>query len=673
MNRLLNYLPLHFVVLMIFGICFQFFTQLWGFNFTETLVLFAFLSFLFWIVKHPILRTFTSFVLFFFIGVSSVSINDYRTKHSFYAGHLKENSSVVLQIHKVLKPGNYHHKYQAKIVRVDDVKTTGIVLLYVKKDTLGKTPFIVDEQLFLKPVFKEVIPPLNPHQFDFKAYLAKQGIFHQIFVENHQVSRVGFGKSTLVGYSAKLIALIQDSLQKYNFKKNELAVINALVLGQRKELSKELISEYQRAGAIHILAVSGLHVVVILLLVSFLLKPLERIRYGVFIKTLCIIFLLWVFAFIAGLSASVVRAVTMFTFVAIGMFFGRNNGIEFSLISSMFLLLLIKPLFLFDVGFKLSYLAVFGIVYMQPNIYALWKSRVVFFDFLWKLCSVSIAAQIAVLPLSLYYFHQFPALFIVSNLVIIPFLGIILIGGVLVIFFSILKILPQYIADFYGTIISWMNAFVSWISDQEMFLFRDVSMSFVFMLCCYLLIFFAVYFLAVQSSKICRYFLSSVFVCQLIFLFELNESKGKKEFIVFHKSRTSIIGERKGERLLLQQDTINAQSKNHSFISAYQTSEKIDEIHWVDFKNYIHFANRDILIIDRLGLYKNIGVKHPIVVLQNSPKINLTRLIKILQPSKIVADGSNYKSEILQWENSCLAEQIPFHYTGQKGAFVLKE
>jgi competence protein ComEC len=258
-------------------------------------------------------------------------------------------------------------------------------------------------------------------------------------------------------------------------------------------------------------------------------------------------------------------------------------------------------------------------------------------------------------------------------LVIIPFLGIILIGGVLVIFFSILKMLPQYMADFYGTIISWMNAFVSWISHQETFLFRDVTMSFVFMLCCYLLIFFAVYFLVVKSSKICRYFLSSIFVCQLIFLFELNESKGKKEFIVFHKSRTSIIGERKGERLLLQQDTINAQSKNHSFISAYQTSEKIDEIHWVDFKNYIHFANRDILIIDRLGLYKNIGVKHPIVVLQNSPKINLTRLIKTLQPSKIVADGSNYKSEILQWENSCLAEQIPFHYTGQKGAFVLKE
>ena len=673
MNRLLNYLPLHFVVLMIFGICFQFFTQFWGFNDTKTLVLFAFLLLLFWIVNHRIFRTVISFVLFFFIGVSSVSINDYRTKHSFYAHHLKENSSVVLQICKVLKPGNDTQKYLANIVRVDDVKTSGILLLHIKKDTIDKTPFIVDEQLFLKPIFKEVIPPLNPHQFDYKSYLAKQGVYHQLFLENHQISRVGFGKRTLVGYSAKLIALIQESLQKYNFKKNELAVINALVLGQRNELSKELISNYQKAGAIHILAVSGLHVGVILLLVSFLLKPLERITYGVLIKTLCIIFLLWVFALIAGLSASVVRAVTMFTFVAIGMFFGRKNGIEFSLISSMFLLLLIKPLFLFDVGFQLSYLAVFGIVYLQPNIYALWKPTIGFFDFLWKLCTTSIAAQIAVLPLSLYYFHQFPALFLVSNLVIIPFLGIILIGGVLLILFSILKILPQYMADFYGRIISWMNAFVSWISHQESFLFTDLKMSFVFMLCCYLLIFFAVYFFVVKSSKVCKYFLSSIFVCQLIFLFELNESKRKKEFIVFHKSKTSIIGERTGERLFLQQDTINVQSKNHSCISAYQTSEKIDEIHWVDFKKYLHFANTDILIIDRLGLYKNIGVKHPIVVLQHSPKINLTRLIKTLQPSKIVADGSNYKSQIHHWENTCLAAQIPFHYTGQKGAFVLKE
>ena len=338
MNRFLNYLPLHFVVLCILGICFQFFTQFWTFNFFDTLFLIAFLSLLFLIIKHRILRTFTSFVLFFFLGVASVCIHDYRNQDTFFEPYLEENSIVILQIHKVLKSGNYNYKYEAKVIKVDDKKTTGKLLLNIKKDTTSKR-LNVDELLLLKPVLKEVIPPLNPHQFNYKSYLATQGIYHQIFVEYNQISRLNSDGITFFGRSAKLITFIQESLQKYNFKKNELAVINALILGQRQEISSELITNYQKAGAIHILAVSGLHIGIILLFISFLLTPLERIKYGKFLKTLCIIFLLWVFAFIAGLSASVVRAVTMFTFVAIGMFFGRKNRIEFSLISSMFFLL----------------------------------------------------------------------------------------------------------------------------------------------------------------------------------------------------------------------------------------------------------------------------------------------------------------------------------------------
>ena len=388
MNRLLNYLPLHFVVLCILGICFQFFTQFWTFNFFDTLFIIAFLSLLFLIIKHRVLRTFTSFVLFFFLGVSSVYIHDCRKQDTFYESYLEENSIVILQIHKVLKSGNYNYKYEAKVVKVDDTKTTGKLLLNIKKDATSKR-LNVDELLLLKPVLKDVIPPLNPNQFNYKLYLATQGIYHQIFVEYNQISRLNSDGITFFGRSAKLITFIQESLQKYNFKKNELALINALILGQRKELSVELIANYQKAGAIHILAVSGLHIGIILLFISFLLTPLERIKYGKFLKTLCIIFLLWVFAFIAGLSASVVRAVTMFTFVAIGMFFGRKNRIEFSLISSMFFLLLMRPMFLFDVGFQLSYLAVFGIVYLQPKIYSLWKPVFSLFDFFWRAPSMN--------------------------------------------------------------------------------------------------------------------------------------------------------------------------------------------------------------------------------------------------------------------------------------------
>lgn len=672
MNRLLNYLPLHFVVLGVLGICFQFFTQFWCFNFLETILQLGCLSLLILIVKNSVLRTVISFLFFFLIGVSSVSLNDHRKHDSFYEFHLKDNSTVTLQIHKVLKPGKYNQKYEAKIVRVDDKKTTGLVLLNIQKDTLSSL-LNVASKLLLKPVFKELVPPLNPHQFNYKSYLFKRGIYHQIHTENKRFIILKPESMTLFGFSAKLRTQVQEALKIYNFKKSELAVINALLLGQRQAVSKELITDYQRAGAIHILAVSGLHVGILLLILSFLLKPIERMKYGTFLKTVCIVILLWTFAFIAGLSASVVRAVTMFTFLAIGLFFRRKYVIEFSFISSLFFLLLFNPMFLFEVGFQLSYLAVFGILWTQPKIYSIWKPTFKIIDFFWQLCTVSIAAQIGILPLSIYYFQQFPGLFLLSNLVIIPLLGSILIGGVLVIFLALLRVLPQFIADLYGSIISWMNAFVSWVSQQEQFLFKEISISLIAMLCWYILVFLGVSFGVAKSSKKRIYFLISILLVQSVYLIELNEKKRKKELIIFHKTNFSILGKRVGEQLFLQHNMDSMQLKNDYSIRAYRISEGISSLQKHAFKNYIQYAGKEILLIDSLGVYKISGTNNPIVVLQNSTKINLNRLIQTVQPSKIIADGSNYKREVLHWESTCLKNKIPFHYTGQKGAFILKE
>lgn len=154
-----------------------------------------------------------------------------------------------------------------------------------------------------------------------------------------------------------------------------MAVIKALLLGQRQDISKGLLTDYQNAGAIHILAVSGLHVGILLLILTFILRPIDRFKNGKYIKAIGIIVFLWMFAFIAGLSASVVRAVTMFSFIAIGQSFQKKTLIEFSLITSMLFLLLVKPMFLFDVGFQLSYLAVFGIIWVQPKLDSLYVPK----------------------------------------------------------------------------------------------------------------------------------------------------------------------------------------------------------------------------------------------------------------------------------------------------------
>lgn len=668
MKRLLNYLPVHFVIFLILGICVQFYYKIWCFGFLHFLSVFGIILLTLFLVKSKIIKTFLSFLLFFFIGISTVYFQNKQHYTNYYQNFIDNNSTKILKINKVLKPGFYHFKFEAKVIQIDDYKTCGIVLLNLKKDTLH-SDINVDDILLVKTDFLDVMPPLNPHQFDYKSYLAKKGITQQIFIDKNDFKKLVNNDISLFGLSASFRNKVQNSLKKYHFKDDELGVISALLLGQRQDISKDLIDDYSKAGAIHILAVSGLHVGIILLILNWLFKPLEVFKNGKILKTIVLIIFLWSFAFVAGLSASVIRAVTMFTFVAFGLFFRKRNFVEFSLISSMFFLLLFKPMFLFDVGFQLSYLAVFGIVWVQPKLVQIWQPKLKIINFFWRLFTVSIAAQIGILPLSIYYFHQIPGLFLLSNLIIIPFLGAILLGGIIIILLSVLDILPQFFADFYGKIISIINSFVQWISNQEAFLFEELSLSFWMMISMYLIVFSFVLLVFKYSPKKLLFFLGSIIVVQSVLLIESKQGVSKEEFIVFHKSRYSILGERLGNQLTIYHTT---NSNNLKFLNSYKVGEKVSLNYTNQLKNIYSIKNKNILIVDSLGVYNIKQLKNPIVILQQSPKINLERLIKVIKPMQIIADGSNYKSYMNLWEEVSKKENIPFYNTSKKGAFIIK-
>ena len=672
MKRLLNYLPFHFVVLLILGIYAQFYYQFWGFGFLKMLISIVVISLFVVLFKHKKISTCFSFILFFLIGISAVYFNTDEQYQNYYQNYVEENTFVIIRVDKTLKSGLFNDKYEVEVIQVDNIKTRGKVLLNVQKDSFVKR-LEVDDLLHLKPSFQELNPPLNPHQFNYKNYLLKQGIRQQLFLKKHQINKIEFQGFSLQGIAAKFRSQVQESLKKYHFKSDELSVINALLLGQRQDISKQLIADYSRAGAIHILAVSGLHVGIILLILNWVFKPIERLRKGKFIKTVLVILFLWMFAFIAGLSASVVRAVTMFTFLAIGLSFQRKNIVEFSLIASMFFLLIIKPIFLFDVGFQLSYLAVFGIIWVQPTLYKFWTPKLKIVDKFWQLVTVSMAAQAGILPLSLFYFHQFPGLFIASNLVIIPFLGAILIGGIVIIFLSLIGLLPQFLATIYGFVITQMNNFISWISDQEQFLFKDISVSLLRMMAFYLVIIFLARFLMHRSSKKLIHFLISIVVIQIVFMFETHQKKTEKSVIIFHKSRSSVFGIRAGEELLVYHNLDSLELKNTNVMTSYRIGENVRQNFKTQKSSIYKFENEHILFVDSLGVYQLHDFKDGIVLLQYSPKVNLERLIKIMRPKQIIADGSNYKSYIEGWEIVCEKEKTPFYYTGKNGAYIIRE
>jgi competence protein ComEC len=673
MKRLLNYLPFHFVGFLFLGITSQFYDQFWKFGFLNLLISIVFISFVLVLLHHKKIITMLSFLLFFLIGISAVYFNNDTNYKNYYQNYATENTTVILKVDKVLKSGFYHHKYVVEIIQTDSVKTRGKVVLNVQKDSLVNR-LKVDNLLFTKPDFKEINSPLNPHQFNYKNYLAKQGIHQQLFLENHQFKKVGFSAFSLKGISAKFRNHVEESLKKYNFKADELAVINALLLGQRQDISKELVSDYSRAGAIHILAISGLHVGIILLILNWFFKPLEKLKKGKYIKTFLVVLFLWMFAFVAGLSASVVRAVTMFTFLSIGLSFRRKNIIEFSLISSMFLLLIVKPMFLFDVGFQLSYLAVFGIIWIQPKLFKIYNPRFIIDKKVWELITVSVAAQAGILPLSLFYFHQFPSLFLLSNLIIIPFLGAILIGGIVIIFLSLVGFLPQFLASIYGFIISLMNNFVNWISHQEQFLLKEISVSLLMMIASYVFIIFGTRFFMDRSTKRVVYLLISIIIVQSVFVYEEYQKTNKKEFVVFHKSKNSVFGIREGEELLVLHNLDSLEIKKSNMMTSYRIGESVTQTFKTNHSNNVfQFDKENILLVDSLGIYQLTNLKKPVVVLQYSPKINLSRLIQTIKPSQIIADGSNYKSYVKRWENTCEKQKTPFYFTGKNGAYIISK
>lgn len=271
--------------------------------------------------------------------------------------------------------------------------------------------------------FKAALNPItgsgNPSQFDYGKYMQAKGVYYQCYV------KTGISSTTGKGLSMRTKALvlrekIMERFRKTGLSDNQLGILAALTIGERQLLTPELKSSFSASGATHILAVSGLHVGIVSILIGNLLGLFIRGKRGRKLKSLIVILLLWCYAFISGLSPSIMRAATMFSFVEFGHILGRKGHFFNTLAASAFLLLLINPFVLFEIGFQLSYFAVSSIVYFQPLIAKLFSPKTVAGKWIWSMLTVSVAAQIGTTPLCMYYFHQFPTYFWLSNFIAIP-------------------------------------------------------------------------------------------------------------------------------------------------------------------------------------------------------------------------------------------------------------
>lgn len=605
----------------------------------------------------------------FALGIGTLSLHNPNFVQDHYIHHLKksgEHHQFTVVLRERLKTSARYSRYVANVTSVDKQHSKGKILLQLDK-TKFPNYLTVGTNLQVSGKISLSKPPDNPDQFDYAKYLANKSILAQMYVYEPVATNRQFDKDAFY-YADALRHRILANLQKAHFNPTQLAVIAALILGQQQDISPEILHDYQFAGAIHILSVSGLHVGFILLFLNFVLDRLPKTRVTAIVK-LCIIWCaLWGFAVLAGLSPSVIRSVTMFSFVALGMHLKRQTNIFHTLLVSMLLILLFEPSFLFDIGFQLSYLALFFILWLQPIFLKWYNPKNKLLDYFWQLLTVSFAAQIGTLPLSLYYFHQFPGLFFVTNLVIIPFLGVIMGLGVVVMLLAALNWVPAVLAVPLEWSIAVLNKIIGWIASIESFIFEDIPFNATMLASGYLLIVGLVF--CFEKFKFARlaWALAAVLLFESGYFGSKWARRNESEWIVFNARKTTLIAQREGDKVTLHSDGSDYQKR---LLTPYLIANFSEIAATKPIQNTAYFKNKKILLIDSLAIYPNDACPD-VVVLRQSPKINIERFLTHCKPQIIIADASNFKSYVMRWEATCAQQKIPFHATAEKGFYRLK-
>jgi competence protein ComEC len=627
-----------------------------------------------------------------FLFLSAYQLTIIKTE-KFATTHFSNYANSTQYVHaKIAEPYLEKEKSLKVVVDILAVKcgdtwqhTCGKAMIYFQKESRALQLNYGDE-LVLKVNFKDVPEPQNPSEFNYKRFLAFHNVYQQSYVEAK--NWVTTGKNTgnfLISSAVQLRNRLLTIFIQNKLTGDELGVGAALLLGFVDKLDADIISAYSSTGALHVLSVSGLHVAIVYFIFNWLLFFFDKIKHGTIIKAFLLILFLWFYAALTGLSPSVLRAATMFSFIIIAKAYNRNTNIYNTLAVSAFLLLCINPYLIMEVGFQLSYLAVIGIVYIQPKIYNWFEVNNWLLDQIWVITSVSIAAQIATFPLGLHYFHQFPNYFLFSNLIVIPISTAIVYLGIVLFVFAKATLIAGYLAQAFGWCVWFLNQSVLLIEKWPYSLLQGISISVFETWVLYAVIILFLYYF---TNRKYSYLVAALALCVIIFCSQIREQfyqYQQKKFIVYNVPKTSAIDfiHSKSNTLL----TDSAFAKNESGLlfrvkhnwwdlglnNNRITSTNIKTNHLSINNNFIQFFDKRIVLIDKKPKKKAGSVTLPIdyLIISKNPKTNIVELLKKFHPTIIIFDSSNSEYRVKRWKEECCVLNQRFHSVQEKGAFIV--
>lgn len=624
----------------------------------------------------------------FFIGYQYVNSFVDNNKVNHFKASINKENKLIAEVYSIKSK----EKYLQVVVKAKAISQNGQafqscegnLLLYISKKGHA-IPINYKDVLLLQLKIQKIRTSKNPKAFDFEKFMRFKNIYFQANIAEEDFTILKKESSFhLIRLAARWRANCLSILKKHLPTNNEWMVGKALLLGHRDDMETSIKTAFSKSGALHVLAVSGLHVGIIGLIVHFLLSFLKKIPFGRWLKLVLLILSIWCFAILTGASASVLRASTMFSFIILGQALNRNINSYNTLAASALVLLFLNPLLLFDVGFQLSYLAVLGIIYFQKRIYRLFYLKSKLLDYCWQITSVSIAAQITTLPISIYYFHQFPIYFWLSGLLVIPAAFLIVCLGLSVLVFHTLPIVGSLLGKLLYTIIWATNALIFFISELPWNTLSNLWLSLESTLLCYLILALLVFAFALRRARYLLLGIGIFFLLSLSFAYQQWQFFKRKEIVVyqvnghsvidlFHRQACVSIKDKALKDKSLTWATANYRSTH--LIKTYNdfhfsTAEIRKDKNWFYEDGFVQFYHLKFAIIDKAFFAKNTA--RPCVdllIIRDNPAIQLDVLYHDFAPAKIIFDASNSKQNIKAWQKASKHLNVECIFISESGAY----
>jgi len=680
---------LRIVVCMMTGIVIQYYFEFSLMTVVLNLLINSIFFFLFYKLplhyRYRFQRLQSAFLIVMIIsfGMMLTRHQDLRNSNSFFLNHYQKGDELLLRIEAPLTEKQHSFTTTATVHSVIKNKSLLPVkgklnLIFKKNDTSRKLCY--GDLIEVNNPAQSIRNFGNPGEFDNKRYNAFQQTYHQLYLKENEfnICKKNTGNILFKGIYAlkeKTLKILKANISK---QQGSLGIAEALLIGYKNDLDKEMLQAYSNTGVVHIIAISGLHLGLIYMVLFWLLERMPLVKRNRFVKAIILLGCLWMFSLMTGASASVLRSAVMFTCIIIGNVLNRKSSIYNSLAASAFLLICYNSYFLWDVGFQLSYFAIIGIVWLQKPIQQLFTFSNYILRKIWEMTSITIAAQIITFPICLYYFHQFPTYFLLSNLVAVPLSTIILFEEIALLCCSGLHAIQTFIGKIVESSIVIMNKWILIINKFPEavidFIYADVQTT----LLLYAVIVMMVFFLLLKRKSYLKW---SLLLLTLFSSFQsMAKLKWKQQriFIVYHVPKNNCIDFVEGGKYQSISDSSLFHNKpaKYFYIEPSRKSFRVRPASAtplsIDNNNVIlSFYGKRIAIIDTI-----INVNSPVIVdylvLTGNPKMNIRDLADKFKFQKIIFPASNSLWKISKWKKECDSLHLHCFSVQDDGAFVVK-